>query len=84
MSASSDRASWLRLDNVANPAPAIAAMWEESKARLGYVPETPRLYPELRVDGLILAARRYSVMMLAVAPYLDRISLKGACGAVSG
>ncbi|MDH3669185.1 MAG: peroxidase-related enzyme [Paracoccaceae bacterium] len=35
----SDRASWLRIPNVASPAPAIAAMWEESKARLGYVRE---------------------------------------------
>ncbi len=34
-----DRASWLRLSNVTDPAPAIAAMWEESKARLGYVRE---------------------------------------------
>jgi len=34
-----DRASWLRIDNVTNPAPAIAKMWEESKARLGYVRE---------------------------------------------
>lgn len=38
-----DRASWLRLDNVTNPAPAIAAMWEESKARLGYVREFLKL-----------------------------------------
>jgi len=34
-----DRASWLRIDNVSNPAPAIATMWEESKARLGYIRE---------------------------------------------
>ena len=33
------RASWLRLDNVTKPAPKIAAMWEESQKRLGYVRE---------------------------------------------
>lgn len=39
----SDRASWLRLPNINDPAPAIAAMWEESKARLGYVREFLKL-----------------------------------------
>lgn len=34
-----NRASWLRLDNVTKPAPKIAAMWEESQKRLGYVRE---------------------------------------------
>ena len=34
---SEDRASWLRLPNVTNPAPAIKAMWDESLKRLGYV-----------------------------------------------
>ncbi len=38
-----DRASWLRLPSVPDPAPAIAAMWEESKARLGYVREFLKL-----------------------------------------
>lgn len=33
------RASWLRLDDVTDPAPAIKAMWEESLKRLGYVRE---------------------------------------------
>lgn len=33
------RASWLRLNNVAKPAPKIAEMWEESQKRLGYVRE---------------------------------------------
>lgn len=37
------RASWLRLANEANPAPAIAAMWAESKKRLGYVREFLKL-----------------------------------------
>ena len=34
-----NRASWLRLDNVTKPAPKIAAIWEESQKRLGYVRE---------------------------------------------
>ena len=34
-----NRASWLKLDDVTNPAPAIAEMWKESKARLGYIRE---------------------------------------------
>ncbi len=34
-----NRASWLRLDNITNPAPKIAQMWEESQKRLGYVRE---------------------------------------------
>lgn len=34
-----NRASWLRLDNITKPAPKIAAMWEESQKRLGYVRE---------------------------------------------
>jgi len=34
---SDDRASWLRLPNVTNPAPAIKTMWDESLKRLGYV-----------------------------------------------
>ena len=37
------RASWLKLDNVTKPAPAIAAMWEESQKRLGYVREFLKL-----------------------------------------
>lgn len=38
-----NRASWLKIDDVANPAPAIAQMWEESKKRLGYVREFLKL-----------------------------------------
>ena len=38
-----NRSSWLRIDNVTKPAPAIAAMWEESKKRLGYVREFLKL-----------------------------------------
>ena len=37
------RASWLRLPDMTNPAPAIARMWEESQARLGYVREFLKL-----------------------------------------
>jgi uncharacterized peroxidase-related enzyme len=37
------RSSWLRLDNITRPAPAIAAMWEESSKRLGYVREFLKL-----------------------------------------
>ena len=37
------RASWLRLDNVSDPAPAIRAMWEESQKRLGYIREFLKL-----------------------------------------
>ena len=43
MTDQSERASWLRLDNEANPVPAIAAMWAESKKRLGYVREFLKL-----------------------------------------
>ena len=39
MSKTTDRASRLRVDNIVNPAPAIAAMWDESRSRLGYVRE---------------------------------------------
>ena len=38
-----DRASWLRIDNVADPAPVIRAMWDESQKRLGYVREFLKL-----------------------------------------
>jgi uncharacterized peroxidase-related enzyme len=38
-----NRASWLRLDNLTKPAPKIAAMWEESQKRLGYVREFLKL-----------------------------------------
>jgi uncharacterized peroxidase-related enzyme len=38
-----NRASWLRLDNLTNPTPKIAAMWEESQKRLGYVREFLKL-----------------------------------------
>jgi uncharacterized peroxidase-related enzyme len=43
MTKSANRASWLKIDNVTNPAPAIAQMWEESKKRLGYVREFLKL-----------------------------------------
>lgn len=39
MTKSTHRASWLRLDDVSKPAPAIKAMWDESMKRLGYVRE---------------------------------------------
>ena len=39
MTDNQDRASWLRVENMKNPAPAIAAMWKESQKRLGYVRE---------------------------------------------
>lgn len=39
----SERSSWLRLDNVTKPAPAIKAMWDESQKRLGYVREFLKL-----------------------------------------
>lgn len=38
-----NRASWLHLDNLTDPAPVIAAMWEESQKRLGYVREFLKL-----------------------------------------
>ncbi|MEM6745669.1 MAG: peroxidase-related enzyme [Pseudomonadota bacterium] len=38
-----DRASWLRLPDTPDPAPAIARMQEESRARLGYVREFLKL-----------------------------------------
>ena len=43
-----DRASWLRLDNTSEPAPAIAEMWAESEARLGYIREFLKLPIEPR------------------------------------
>jgi len=43
MSKQTDRASWLRLDDVTDPAPAIAAMQDESRQRLGYVREFLKL-----------------------------------------
>ena len=46
--ADQDRASWLRIDNTSDPAPAIAEMWEESQARLGYVREFLKLPIEPR------------------------------------
>ncbi len=38
-----ERSSWLRIDNVTKPAPAIQAMWDESQQRLGYVREFLKL-----------------------------------------
>lgn len=43
MTKTKGRASWLKIDDVTNPAPAIAQMWEESKKRLGYVREFLKL-----------------------------------------
>lgn len=43
MASSNERASWLRIDNVSKPAPAIAQMWDESIKRLGYVREFLKL-----------------------------------------
>jgi len=43
MASGDERASWLRIDNETSPAPAIAAMWAESKKRLGYVREFLKL-----------------------------------------
>ncbi len=43
MTENAKRASWLRIDNIVNPAPAIAAMWEESQERLSYVREFLKL-----------------------------------------
>ena len=43
MAYSPNRSSWLKLDNVTKPAPAIATMWEESKKRLGYIREFLKL-----------------------------------------
>jgi uncharacterized peroxidase-related enzyme len=43
MTENANRASWLRIDNIVNPAPTIAAMWEESQKRLGYVREFLKL-----------------------------------------
>lgn len=43
MSEIENRASWLRVDNVTDPAPAIATMHAESQARLGYVREFLKL-----------------------------------------
>jgi uncharacterized peroxidase-related enzyme len=43
MSETDNRASWLRIDNIANPAPAVGAMQAESQARLGYVREFLKL-----------------------------------------
>ena len=45
------RASWLRLDNTSQPKPAIAEMWAESEARLGYVRE----FLKLPIEGDRLA-----------------------------
>lgn len=38
-----NRASWLRLDNITDPAPTIRAMWDESQKRLGYIREFLKL-----------------------------------------
>jgi len=43
MAKKAPRASWLRIDDVTDPAPKIAAMWQESKQRLGFVREFLKL-----------------------------------------
>ena len=43
MSSTGNRASWLRIANTTDPAPAIATFWEESLKRLGYVREFLKL-----------------------------------------
>jgi uncharacterized peroxidase-related enzyme len=43
MSKKSNRSSFLRLDNVRRPAPAVRALWDESTKRLGYVREFLKL-----------------------------------------
>lgn len=43
MADQNDRASWLRIDNITDPAPAIRAMWDESQKRLGYIREFLKL-----------------------------------------
>jgi len=52
MSKKPQRASWIRIDNVTNPAPKIAAMWEESKQRLGFIREFLKL--PIEADRLAL------------------------------
>lgn len=75
------RASWLRLANVADPAPAIAAMWEESKRRLGYIREFLKLpfEPErlalfqgyvnrlMRSDDCLLSGQERELVALVVS-----------------
>jgi len=76
-----NRASWLRLDNVTKPAPAIAKMWEESKQRLGYVREFLKMPIEpdrlalfqgyvnrlMRSDDCLLPARERELISLVVS-----------------
>ena len=38
-----NRASWLRLDNITDPAAVIRTMWDESEKRLGYIREFLKL-----------------------------------------
>ena len=38
-----ERSSFLRIDNISKPAPAIKAMWDESQKRLGYIREFLKL-----------------------------------------
>ncbi len=81
MSKTTDRASWLRVDNIVNPAPAIAAMWDESRSRLGYVREFLKMPFEadrlalfqgyvnrlMRSDDCLLSGRERELIALVVS-----------------
>ena len=76
-----NRASWLRLENITSPAPAIAAMWEESQQRLGYVREFLKMPFEpdrlalfqgyvnrlMRSDDCLLSGRERELVALVVS-----------------
>ena len=76
-----DRASWLRLDNTSEPAPAITEMWAESEARLGYIREFLKLPIEprrlalfqgyvnrlMRGDDCLLTGRERELIALVVS-----------------
>lgn len=75
------RASWLRIDNLTDPAPAIAKMWEESRQRLGYVREFLKMPFEpgrlalfqgyvnrlMRSDDCLLSGRERELVALVVS-----------------
>jgi uncharacterized peroxidase-related enzyme len=81
MGKKSKRSSWLRIDNVVKPAPKIAAMWEESEGRLGYVREFLKLPFEpdrlalfqgyvnrlMRGDDCLLPGRERELIALVVS-----------------
>ena len=76
-----ERASWLRLDNLTDPAPAIRAMWDESQKRLGYIREFLKLpfEPErlalfqgyvnrlMRSDDCLLSGQERELVALVVS-----------------